>query len=90
MFIPDSQHWKILVIEDLKSLLILTIKLESSVAHPWQFGTDPGPGLWLMDPDPDTYVIDLHEANKKLFFYVFLRITFWRYIYIIFFKHKKS
>ncbi len=48
--------------------------LISSVAEPWHFGTDPC--LWLMDPDP---------AMDS----VFLLITFWRYIYIIF-KDKKS
>jgi hypothetical protein len=24
------------------------------------------PCLWLMDPDPATFVIDLQDANKKL------------------------
>ncbi len=39
-----------------------------------------------MDPDPAIFVIDLQDANKKLIFFkkVFLLITFWRYIYIIF------
>ncbi len=50
------------------------------------------PCLWLMEPDPESdpdpaiFVIDLQDANKKL---LFLLITFWRYIYIIF-KDKKS
>ncbi len=48
-----------------------------------------GPCLWLMDPDSDLdpaiFVIDLQDANKKLFFYnVFLFFTFWKYICIIF------
>ncbi len=34
------------------------------------------PCLWLMDPDPDAFfVIDLQDANEKLFFYSFLLIT---------------
>ncbi len=41
-----------------------------------------------MDPDADTdpviFVIDLQDANKKLFKQFFLLITFLRYIYIIF------
>jgi hypothetical protein len=37
------------------------------------------------DPDPDIFVIDLQDANKKTgFFQVFLLIPFGRYIYIIF------
>ncbi len=41
------------------------------------------PCLWLMDPDP--FVIDIQDANKKLIFILFfLLITFWRYIYIFF------
>jgi hypothetical protein len=34
--------------------------------------------LLLTDPDPDPaiFIIDFHEANKKLFFQVFLFITF--------------
>ncbi len=39
-----------------------------------------------MDPDPASFVIDLQDANKNLiiFLKVFLLITFWSYIYIIF------
>ncbi len=38
-----------------------------------------------MDPDTAIFVIDLQDANKKLIKKeVFLLITFWRYIYIIF------
>ncbi len=29
------------------------------------------PRLWLMDPDPDIFVFDLQDANKKLL------ISFW-------------
>ncbi len=51
-------------------------------------GSGPGsadPCLWLMDPDPAIFVIDLQDASKKLIFNTFfLLITFWRYIYIIF------
>ncbi len=37
------------------------------------------------DPDPDIFVINPQETNKKLIFdEIFLLITFWRYIYIIF------
>jgi hypothetical protein len=28
------------------------------------------------DPDPSIFIIDLQDANKKLFFKVFLHITF--------------
>ncbi len=43
------------------------------------------PCLWLMDPDPAIFVIDLQEANKKLILKkVFLLNTYWRYIYINF------
>ncbi len=39
---------------------------------------DPDP-----DADPDIFVIDLQDANKKLIKKkVFLLITFWRYQYI--------
>ncbi len=42
-----------------------------------------------MDPDPDPgdpaiFVIYFQAAKKKIFFRIFLLITFWRYIYIIF------
>ncbi len=53
------------------------------------------PCFWLMDsdpdadPDPDIFVIDLQEAKKTNFILkVFLIITFWRYIYIIFQRQK--
>ncbi len=46
--------------------------IDTSVADPWHFGTDP-------DPDPAIFAIDLQEANKKLFFssfspYYFLKL----------------
>ncbi len=49
--------------------------------------------LWLMDPDADPdsaiFVRDLQDVNKNNFvFKVFLLITFWRYIYIIFQRQK--
>ncbi len=47
--------------------------LISSTADPWHFGTDPDPGLWLMDPDPvpdcAIFVINLQEANSELVFF---------------------
>ncbi len=55
---------------------------------------DPYRYLWLMDPDhdsvqdPDIFVTDLQHHNKKLIKKVFLLITFWRYIYIIFRREK--
>ncbi len=64
-----------------------------------EFWSGPGSGsgsadpcLWLMDPDPAIFVVDLQDANKKLIlknsFFAYYR-TFWRYVYIIF-KDKKS
>ncbi len=54
------------------------------------------PCLWLLNPDPDPdpaiFVIDLQDANKKIFFiFIFsaYRYYFWRYIYITF-KDKMS
>ncbi len=53
------------------------------------------PCLWQMDPDADPdpaiFVTDHQDSNKKtnIFLRVFLLLTFWRYIYIIF-KDKKS
>ncbi len=44
---------------------------KTSVADPWHFGVDPDPGIhciWLMDPDPAIFVIDLQNASKKLIF----------------------
>jgi hypothetical protein len=42
--------------------------------------SDPVPDA---DPDPAIFVSDLQTFNKNLFL-LFLLITFWRYIYIIF------
>ncbi len=48
---------------------------------------DPDPDA---DPDPAILVIDLQDANKKTNLKkVFLLITFWRYIYIIFQSQKE-
>ena len=45
------------------------------------------PCLWPMDPDPAIFVLDLQDANKKLFLYSeFFANYFWRYIYIIFLR----
>jgi hypothetical protein len=52
----------------------------------WLMDPDSDPDL---DPDPAIFIINLQDANKKLINKVFLLITFWRYIYIIF-KDKKS
>ncbi len=59
----------------------------------WCGSGSADPCLWVMDPDPDPalFIIDLQDANKKLlFFKSFLHITFWRYIYIVFKKIKRS
>ncbi len=66
----------------------------TSVPDPWHFGVNPirirGTMSLIMDPDPALFVIILQDANKKLILKkVFLLITFWRHIYIIF-KDKKS
>ncbi len=67
-----------------------SLTIGTSVADPWHFGVGPDPRIhvWLRDPDPDPaiFVIDLQDANKKLFFtsffdYYFLKV---RYTYIIF------
>ncbi len=50
----------------------------------WCGSGSADPCLWLMDPDLAFFGIDFQDAK------VFLLITFWRYIYIIFLKHKKS
>ncbi len=41
-----------------------------------------------MDPDPAIFVSDLQDVKKKNFLWVFLFITFWRYIYIIFQRYE--
>ncbi len=53
----------------------------------WFGSGSADPCLWQMDPAPDPaiFVIDLQDANKKLFFLLF---TFWRYCYIIFQRQK--
>ncbi len=51
------------------------------------FGVDPDPDplmipcLWLMDPDPSIFIIDLQDANKKKFKKSFSAYyhTFWMY-----------
>ncbi len=52
----------------------------------WYRSGSGDPCLWVMDPDPAIFVIDLQDANKKLIFSTFfskffLLISFWRYIY---------
>ncbi len=47
------------------------------------------PCLWLMDPDPAIFVIDLQDANIKQIYKKIAAYYFWRYIYIIF-QRKKS
>ncbi len=54
------------------------------------YGSGSGdPRLWLMDPDPAIFVVDLQDANKKLIFFLSKFSPFWRSIYIIF-KDKQS
>ncbi len=58
------------------------------------FGSGSGSGdpcLWLMDPDPAIFVIELQDANKKKFLIFFFVYNFLKvgYLYIIF-KDKKS
>jgi hypothetical protein len=45
-----------------------------------------------MDPDPDPaiFAIDLQEANKKLFFYIFFCLLLFEGTFTSFFKDKKS
>jgi hypothetical protein len=57
----------------------------------WYRSGSADPCLWPMDPDPAMdpaiFVLDLQDANIKLFFSsLFLLITFWRYIYVIFLR----
>ncbi len=70
-----------------------------SVADSWHYGMDLDLDTRIhtyaslmdsdLDSDPDIFVIDLLEDNKKqIFCKVFLLITFWRYIYIIFQRYK--
>ncbi len=54
----------------------------------WYGSGSEDPWLWPMDPDPAIFVLDPRDANKNYFFYVFLPITFWKYIYIIFLREK--
>jgi hypothetical protein len=50
--------------------------LVCTVADPWHFGVDPDPDVdprfHASDPDPDraNFVIDLQDANNKIFFFV--------------------
>jgi hypothetical protein len=54
--------------------------LVSSVADPWDFGTNPD-----VHADPAIFVSGLQDVNKKLFFFPsFFAYNFLRYIYIIF------
>jgi hypothetical protein len=55
-----------------------------NVADQWHFGTDPDPRLWLMYPDAAISSMTFKTPTKNLFLKVFLLITYWRYIYIIF------
>ncbi len=50
----------------------------------WCGSGSADPCLWLMDPDPSIFIIDLQDATKNYFKKrFFLHITFWRYFYII-------
>ncbi len=77
----DTHLWKSIIFY--YQSIYFQILLKSSTADLWHFGMDPDPDpdprRWLMDPDPYSaiFVIDLQEANRKLFFSkVFLLITF--------------
>ncbi len=51
----------------------------------WSESADPYIRLMDPDPDPAIFISDLQDNNKKIiYFLVFLLVTFWRYIYIIF------
>ncbi len=55
---------------------------KTSVADPWYFGTDPDPRILLFSSM--TFKTTPKKWEKKIFPLVFLLITFWSYIYIIF------
>ncbi len=65
--------------------------IKTSVADPWNFGTDPDadPYLWLMnpdaDPDPAILVSDLSDVTKQIEeFYIFCLLLFEGTFFIIF------
>ncbi len=68
---------------------LITVQQCSRSMKFWCGSGTGDPCLWLMDPDPAIFIIDLQDANKKRIKKVLLLITFCRYIYIIF-KDKKS
>ncbi len=63
----------------LLSLLITVNQCCGSITF-WCRSGSPDPCLWLMDPDPSIFIIDLQDANKKQIFKksfsLFLHITF--------------
>ncbi len=64
-----------------------------SVADSWHLCTDPNPLIRassLMNSDPAIFVIDLHEANKTLFFSKFFCSLLFEGTITSFFKDKKS
>ncbi len=67
--------------------------LNNRVPYRWHFGVDPGPCLWLTDPDPDSdsaiFVFDLHDANKKKLKKFFCLLLF-EDTFTSFFKDKNS
>jgi hypothetical protein len=57
------------------------LSIPTSFADPWHFCKDPDQQPWLTDkvPDPDKFVSDLLDGNKKInFLQVILLISFWR------------
>ncbi len=66
----------------------------SSVTDPWHFGGGSGsadPCLWLMDPDPAIFVIDLQDASKKqIFWHNFFCLLLFEATFTSFSKDKKS
>ena len=63
----------------LKSYARSANSAKTSVADPWNYLSGSGSAdlcLWLMDPDPAIFVIDLQVANKKQNFsaYFFLKV----------------
>ncbi len=48
------------------------------------------PCLWLLDPDPSLFIIDIQEANKKINLKKFVCILLFEGTFTSFFKNKKS
>jgi hypothetical protein len=59
------------------------VKINHLIVEPKQCCGSGDPCFCLMDPDPNTFVIDLQDANKKVF-------LLFDGIFTSFFKDKKS